>query len=182
MSIYLQEQLLTSFNESWDDEYGEKYTLVGVDGNAFAIMGYTARAMKECGLRDEIPEMRERATSSDYYNLIAVCDEYVQRCNEIVEYEPLDEDFVESTYKVGDKVFIGDADGYQGLFLVKGDIKNLPKKLSKYIRNIYFKKEPDIYSVEFLLPDGYHSFKEDYEKFYDMIRPILLDNGLIMLD
>lgn len=62
------------------------YDLVGQDGNAFALMGYTARAMKECGLKNEVSEMRSRATSGDYYNLIAVCDEYVQRCNEIAGY------------------------------------------------------------------------------------------------
>lgn len=70
--------------EDWDDEYeDEKYSLVGQDGNAFALMGYTARCMKECGLKDEISKMREEATSSDYNNLICVCDSYVQRCNEI---------------------------------------------------------------------------------------------------
>ena len=37
----------------------EEYSLVGQDGNAFSLIGYTARCMKECGLRDEINEMRE---------------------------------------------------------------------------------------------------------------------------
>ncbi len=58
------------------------------NGNAFEILGYTANAMKECGLRDEIGEMRERAMSSNYQNLLVVCDEYIQKCNEIVaEYD-----------------------------------------------------------------------------------------------
>lgn len=69
--------------ESIGEDLEEDYTLVGQDGNAFALMGYTSRCMKECGLRDEIDEMRERAMSGDYYNLIRVCDEYIQRCNEI---------------------------------------------------------------------------------------------------
>ena len=30
----------------------EEYSLVGQDGNAFALMGYTARCMKECGLHE----------------------------------------------------------------------------------------------------------------------------------
>ena len=63
-------------------EINMKYTLVGVDGNAFAIMGYTARALKNEGLRDKVAEMREKAMSSDYSNLICVCDEYVQMANE----------------------------------------------------------------------------------------------------
>lgn len=59
-----------------------KYSLVGVDGNAFAIMGYTANALKREGLRDLIEEMREEAMSSDYYHLIATCDSYIDRANE----------------------------------------------------------------------------------------------------
>ena len=74
-----------SLDEDWDDDYydEDKYSLVGQDGNAFALMGYTAKCMKECGLRDEIEKMREEAMSSDYNNLISVCDSYVQKCNDI---------------------------------------------------------------------------------------------------
>ena len=79
----------------------EEYSLVGQDGNAFALMGYTARCMKECGLRDEIEEMRKRATSGDYYNLIRVCDEYVQRCNEI--NPDLEESYISSSNKATEK-------------------------------------------------------------------------------
>ena len=90
-----------SLNEDWDDDYynGDKYSLVGQDGNAFALMGYTARCMKECGLHDEIPNMREEAMSSDYNNLICVCDSYVQKCNDIARdvYESLKESFFEPT-------------------------------------------------------------------------------------
>lgn len=59
-----------------------RFTLVGVDGNAFSVMGYTANALKRAGLRDRVNEMYERATAGDYYNLIAVCDEYVEMANE----------------------------------------------------------------------------------------------------
>ena len=62
-----------------------KYSLVGVDGNAFAIMGYTGRALKNEGLRDKVDEMRERAMSGDYSNLICVCMEYVDMANEAAE-------------------------------------------------------------------------------------------------
>lgn len=60
-----------------------KYNLVGVDGNAYSIMGYTSKALKNEGLGDKVDEMYKRATSGDYYNLIAVCDEYVQMANEV---------------------------------------------------------------------------------------------------
>ena len=65
----------------------EKFTLAGVDGNAFAILGYTKRAMKTAGLDSEIKRMQEEATASDYYNLIAVCDRYVDEANKALGLE-----------------------------------------------------------------------------------------------
>jgi hypothetical protein len=58
-----------------------KYTLVGVDGNAFAVMGYTASALKQTGHRDLVDKMYEEATSGDYYNLLVVCMKYVDIAN-----------------------------------------------------------------------------------------------------
>lgn len=61
------------------------YTLVGVDGNAYAIMGYTAQALKRTGHRDLVDKMIEEATSGDYYHLIAVCDGYIDIANKELE-------------------------------------------------------------------------------------------------
>jgi len=58
-----------------------KYTLVGVNGNAYAIMAYTSTALRREGLGNLNDEMMEKATSGDYDHLIAVCDEYVQMAN-----------------------------------------------------------------------------------------------------
>lgn len=60
----------------------EKYSLIGVDGNAFAIMGYTAKALRREGLGAQIPEMQSKAMSGDYNNLICVCMEYVDMAND----------------------------------------------------------------------------------------------------
>lgn len=57
------------------------YSLIGVDGNAFAIMGYTAMALKRTGHADLVEDMRKRATSGDYDNLIAVCESYLEIAN-----------------------------------------------------------------------------------------------------
>ena len=57
------------------------YTLEGVDGNAFAIMGYTARALKQTGHADLVEDMRKRATNGDYDNLIYVCQKYLDIAN-----------------------------------------------------------------------------------------------------
>ena len=58
-----------------------KYCLVGVDGNALSIMGYTARALRNEGLGDKVEEMYEKATSGTYTNLLIVCDDYIQMAN-----------------------------------------------------------------------------------------------------
>ena len=69
------------------------YTLVGVDGNAFSIMAYTARAMRAAKFsKDEIDQMHTEAKSGDYWNLVAVCDRYVEAVNERLGLDEYDED------------------------------------------------------------------------------------------
>lgn len=64
---------------------GEKYCLVGVDGNAYAVMGYVRKAMKESGFSEqEIKAYLYDAMSSDYNHLLAVSVEMVDKCNEKV--------------------------------------------------------------------------------------------------
>lgn len=61
-----------------------KYDLVGVDGNAFAVMGYVLKAMKECKMsKEERSDYQTKATSGDYNNLLAVSVEMIEKCNEI---------------------------------------------------------------------------------------------------
>lgn len=64
----------------------EKYCLVGVDGNAFAVMGYVGKAMRETGFtKDEITAYQQEAMSGDYNNLLCVSMEYIDKCNERAE-------------------------------------------------------------------------------------------------
>ena len=58
-----------------------KYTLVGVDGNAFAIMGYVQRALKAEGLYDQAQEMEREAIKGDYDHLLRVCTGYLDVAN-----------------------------------------------------------------------------------------------------
>ena len=58
-----------------------KYSLVGVDGNAFSVMGYTARALEKSGHKDMVKCMQERAMSGDYANLLNVCQRYIDIAN-----------------------------------------------------------------------------------------------------
>lgn len=64
----------------------EKYCLVGVDGNAFAVMGYVGKAMRETGFtKDEITAYQHEAMSGNYNNLLCVSMEYIDKCNERAE-------------------------------------------------------------------------------------------------
>ena len=58
-----------------------KYDLEGVDGNAFCVMGYTSNALKREGLSNLCDEMRMKAMSGDYNNLLCVCLDYLDKAN-----------------------------------------------------------------------------------------------------
>lgn len=59
------------------------YSLVGVDGNAFCVMGYVSKAMKECEkTNEEIDEYLKNAKSSDYNNLLCVSMNMIKKLNE----------------------------------------------------------------------------------------------------
>lgn len=59
------------------------FNLVGVDGNAFAVMGYVSNAMRCAGYsNDEIDKYNEDAQSSDYHHLLCVSCQMVEDVNE----------------------------------------------------------------------------------------------------
>ena len=51
--------------------------LIGEDGNAFAIMGKVARALRNAGHADLVKPYMDEATSGDYNHLLKVTMEYV---------------------------------------------------------------------------------------------------------
>lgn len=59
-----------------------KYGLVGVDGNAWAVMGYVSKALKNESLGNLVDEYMEKAMSGDYDNLLRVSLEYLDKANE----------------------------------------------------------------------------------------------------
>ena len=61
------------------------FTLVGVDGNAFSVMGYTAHALKTAGLKGKVEQMHREATESDYNNLLCVCMKYIDMANDALK-------------------------------------------------------------------------------------------------
>lgn len=69
------------------------YTLVGIDGNAYNIMGYVRDAMHDAKMtNDDIDAYIKDATSSDYNHLLAVSCEMIDRVNEILGLNDYDED------------------------------------------------------------------------------------------
>ena len=69
------------------------YTLVGINGNAYSIMGYVRVAMDDANMtNDDIDAYVKDATSSDYNHLVAVSCEMIDRVNEILGLNDYDED------------------------------------------------------------------------------------------
>lgn len=63
----------------------QKYSLIGVDGNAFCIMGYISNAMRRTGYsEEEIDKYLSEAQSSDYSNLVAVSSDQINKVNEVL--------------------------------------------------------------------------------------------------
>ena len=59
------------------------YDLVGVDGNAYSIMGYVKKAMRaEKCTSQEIDEYLKDAMSSDYNHLLTVSISMIDKLNE----------------------------------------------------------------------------------------------------
>jgi len=55
-----------------------KVRLTGTDGNAFAILGKVAAALRRAGAsKDDIKSFQNEATSGDYSHLLATCSAWV---------------------------------------------------------------------------------------------------------
>lgn len=83
------------------------YTLVGINGNAYSIMGYVRVAMDDANMtNDDIDAYVKDATSSDYNHLLAVSCEMIDRVNEILglnDYDDEDEDYYMDEYSEEDE-------------------------------------------------------------------------------
>lgn len=61
-----------------------KYNLVGVDGNAFSVMGYVAKAMENEGkTEEEVEAYQKEAMSGNYTHLLATSLVMVDELNSI---------------------------------------------------------------------------------------------------
>lgn len=58
------------------------YSLIGIDGNAYSIMGYVSRAMKDTGhTKEEVDAYLKDAMSSDYSHLVRVSNNMIEKIN-----------------------------------------------------------------------------------------------------
>ena len=95
---------------------------MGIDGNAFFIMGYVLNAMKVAYCSATLPDKeqfgpeaqiayKKSAMSGDYNNLICVSQKMIEKVNESLKLEPSyeeDEDF----YDDNDEDYEDDYDDY----------------------------------------------------------------------
>lgn len=59
-----------------------KYSLVGVNGNAFSIIAYVKRALKNEGFNHLVEKYIKDATSGDYNHLLIISDNMIDFCNQ----------------------------------------------------------------------------------------------------
>lgn len=61
----------------------KQFTLVGVNGNAFSVMGYVTSAMREVGFdKSDIDAYSKRAIRGDYNLLLIESMDMIDKCNE----------------------------------------------------------------------------------------------------
>lgn len=65
-----------------------RFTLIGCDSNAFAILGYVRSCMRDAKVpQDEQEEFIKDAISGDYYHLLCLSQDMIDHCNELVDEE-----------------------------------------------------------------------------------------------
>lgn len=80
----------------------QKFSLIGIDGNAFNIIGYVCDAIRKCKMTNEKKSAYKKdAMSSDYNHLLAVSCDMIDECNYLMGYNDnyeYDEDYDNEDY------------------------------------------------------------------------------------
>ena len=94
-----------------------KFSLVGVDGNAFNVMGYVRKAMKQVGYNQEdISNYTSVATSGDYDHLLAVSMDWIDKCNQKQKCGDAFATFGPGKYFIGDICYALPDDKYDSIW------------------------------------------------------------------
>ncbi len=56
-----------------ESKTGVKLEMVGLDGNAFSILGRARKALKQAGMSDQVDEFHKEATDGDFDHLLQTC-------------------------------------------------------------------------------------------------------------
>lgn len=71
----------------------EPFSLVGVNGNAFCVMGYVKDAMRKAGFnKNEIDNYFKTATAGDYDMLIVYSMDILDECNKKLGLEEFEDE------------------------------------------------------------------------------------------
>jgi len=62
--------------EIYNENNKPKLKLVGLDGNAFSILGRARESMRKAKMMDKWPAFQKEATSGDYNKLLVTCMEW----------------------------------------------------------------------------------------------------------
>lgn len=179
---------MKKLNEGYMPE--EPYTLVGIDGNAFSIMGFVARIMRQHGhSRDEIEQYRKEAMSSDYNNLLCISMDMVDMINNELGFD--DMDVMEESVELDDlhleaddilevKHLLPVVGKARCLYITAEDFKELPFDLND-IKHV-FANNP--INVDAAICNGV-DFQAVYESPYEghkMLSCIAKSNGCVVSD
>lgn len=84
-----------------------KMKLVGLDGNAFSLLGAFAREARRQGWKQsEIDSVRKEATCGDYNHLLRTLMEFTEDPEEEEEEEEYDEEmYIDNAYPEGEAEF-----------------------------------------------------------------------------
>lgn len=85
----------------------QAYTLVGVNGNAFSVIGYTVEAMKDAGFsKSEIDEYRKNAMSGNYNDLLVLSMDMIDQVNEALGLEDEEDEWEDEEDEEDTDVFV----------------------------------------------------------------------------
>jgi hypothetical protein len=72
--------VLSEIKKAYPNFKPPKCELVGIDGNAYSVMGHVTNALKRAGYPKAVEIYREEAMSGDYDNLLCVSMEVADEC------------------------------------------------------------------------------------------------------
>lgn len=161
--------------------YRHPYSLIGIDGNAYSVLGYTIKAMRQCGYSENaIETYRGEAISSDYDHLLNVSLIMINNCNKLSGFDNPDQQFMKGS---DDLDYVDN--GFSGIQNKREKLIN--EELSNYIsnnkNNLFNQFKNDDFENEYNVYDDEYQYTDDYMMLYNAIKSglIFILNNVIAL-